>query len=314
MALQVGDMPEAEGTFHLPLELAARAAFEEADADLLQLSKSAFSSTPALDAAAVHIQRLDQEYDEMALQSDIQFGYRVKENISDLTQDGMMLDWKDNLAATYRPGRATAEEGSLAVRSLNYACSQVATDLGLSRDILGSDKPVEPDPDEVDEPMLMYERAAELPDVELGFFKPAILDGQVTIQTPAVRALLSEWKLGANPNLRPPYENPYDEAKTAERAANKQFEAYRSRIVGGMDISASQPMPAIRRETKPKPKQRIRRIEEESGPLPSQPQSQIYTQAQTQTQTQAQAPMPFSQVVPGAHGGRPTKKKRVGGF
>lgn len=311
----MNELPSTESKFHLPLELTGTFSQEGRDLPLEHVARSAFSSRLALDAGTVNIHQLDREYDNLPRQSGIAFEYRAKENIPGLATDATAADLAETLLSTY-VSNVPIDTGGEAVpdKALTYACSQVATDLALSRDVLGLDRPIEPDPDEVDEPMLNYEKQSELPAIEFGFFDPVLRVPGTSIQTSAARAVLSEWKLGANPSLRPPFDNPYDEAKMQERAANKQFEAYRNRIVGGMDISASQPMPSTRVEAKPKSKARMQSIQEEEEVTRPQSQFTSNTQVQTQTQTQVQATMPFSQVVPGAHGGRPTKKKRLGGF
>lgn len=281
--------------------------------DKAEVPKNSFVASKALDAASTLLQSIDEEYNRLALQDGCNFTHRFDETIPVLDRTGTALQAGERLTQTYNSEQTTADDETLGRRALKFACGQIATDLLLSREIFGQQKPAQPDPDEVDETMLNYEQQADLPAIEYGFFKPTRLGDKSPYEQPAARALLSEWKLGANPALRPPFENPYDEAKMQERAANKQFEAYRSRIAGGMDMSASQPMPNARMEpSKHKPKHRVRQTRQEEQ-AQSQPQAQSFSQSQSQSETRGPAPM-FTQVLAGAHGGRPAKKKRLGGF
>lgn len=259
--------------------------------------------------------------------------------------------------------------------ALDFASEQLALDLALSYQAFSPVAPEKPNPDAVDEDMAArYESVAALPPITFGYFKPKALKPGLDLGgTPAARALLSEWKLGADVEKRPPYIDPYDEKSRERRTAAKQLGAYKERLAKGKEVSASQPMPSRTRERKPQkggrasakekgkgkakeaeaiplegdeletPRQTQVRFEEtvppqrlpntalrqeadarSPGPASSQvlPSSAIPTSSfplqssqlpfQSQTQTM---PMPFSQVLPGAHGGRPVKKKkRTGGF
>ena len=238
----------------------------------------------------------------------------------------------DELHKTYYDALvASAATPAALKRALEHATRQISVDLALSRNIYtDQDIPNIVRNDEPPPSMTTVEALEDLPEVEFGFFRPvrtlSVLD---TSTTPAARALLSEWQLGANPSHRAPYVDPYGKQLEQTREANAQYTAFRKRIHEGADISASQPVHAQRgptpRAIKPVPPPQPQ-IPARSQQIPM-PSSQILTaapapgRAPVSSQTFGaplasftQPVMPATQIATGPHGGRPTKKKRVGGF
>jgi hypothetical protein len=373
-ALKVENLPQNEDAHQcLPLELAVTLGGSEEE-DPRPPGVNPFSSAQALDSASLALEQLEAQYADLQIHSEVTYEHTFTDACMGVNLTQAPLHAARALQSIYRISQRPGEppEGQKLREAQVFACEQLAVDLALSRQVLSAHPIQAPYPGEVDESMMLFDSIAEIPSIDFGYFNPVLKrskPGQTALDTPAARALLSEWKLGADPEVRPAYNNPYDDRQQQERIANKQYAAYRSRVAEGQQISASQPAYQTHRDAT-KGKQRdvaggkkasaqkravryeghksqndLRSVDEERDEEPvlesgqaaqpghngsrehrtqtqaslesqtqSQSQSQTQMQTQTQTQTQTRPTMPYSQVVPGAFGGRPVKRKRVGGF
>lgn len=176
------------------------------------------------------------------------------------------------------------------------ACKKIASDLELSREVFMPRLPRVPASQEQDVSMSSYDKASKLPPVEYGYFSPKPpkrSDDSDSSETTA-RALLSEWKLGADPNMRPPFVNPYDEEAMQAMAANRQFKAFKERLAAGVEMSASQPLPTA------KTKQRGHRLE--PARLQASAVKRVKTPAAAQASASSQSrPLPDIVVEESSH-------------
>lgn len=317
----------------IPMEVTQAANSHSSQADVIATSTSTFTSADAIDSSAILPEAIMRELEQLSLASKVDFTYAIEKDLlghvsTDPSNPSQMSQILQALYACSRH-RKTAEgctgtSTSATEMAHRFACDQVAVDLALSRNVLAAATPLSATTSStMDHSMSSYERLADLPNIEYGYFKPVRADGTIPTSD-AARALLSEWTLGANPAIRPPFKNPYDQRMKDEKVANIQLKAFKTRIAQGVGVSASQPLPGVFRASRPRSvglpmladvedvAETSRKPQDQYTP---QVQSQIQAEARSSTQTETQ-PMPFTQMLPGAHGGRPAKKKkkRAGGF
>lgn len=290
---------------------------------------SRFTSNQAIDSSAVSAKALLYEIDRLSKYSHDVTLYTITNQLlgipDEIAPDALSLS--KYLQETYSCNRFRTVDGrnnrlpeySTVGAAHQTACEQIAVDLSLSRDVSSADTPQPPAVGIQDQAMSTYDRLADLPELEYGFFKPVKADGSIPTSD-AARALLSEWTLGADPLVRPPFSNPYSQQVKDEKIANKQLKAFKTRIAQGVDVSASQPLSAFRRpqpantQLPPPPTAAPPVSRTEIELTPRQGRSAM-AQSQKLASSQQETPMPFTQMMPGAHGGRPAKKKkRMGGF
>lgn len=292
---------------------------------------SPFTSNQAIDSSAVSAKALVHEMDRLSKHTHDNTLYTITNQLlglpGEIAADAPSLS--KYLQETYACNRFRTVQGrnnglpesSPVGAAHQIACDQIAVDLSLSRDVSSADTPQAPAVGVQDQAMSTYDRLTDLPELQYGFFKPVKADGSIPTSD-AARALLSEWTLGADPLVRPPFNNPYSQQVKDEKVANKQLKAFKTRIAQGVDVSASQPVSAFRR---PQPASTQLPPLTTTAAAPAVPRSDLeltprqgrfaMSQSQNLVSTQQETPMPFTQMMPGAHGGRPAKKKkRKGGF
>jgi hypothetical protein len=316
----------------LPLELTKVASNYNEQPDVFATSATAFTSAEAVDSSSVSPETIKRELDRLSLTSKADVSFKIaKELLGHVsTEPDEPIHTSKILQALYACNRhrRSADVPSMHMSATEaahrFACDQVAVDLALSRDVLSVEIPLAPLKGVTDRSMSSYDRLADLPNIEYGYFKPVRSDGDIP-SSDAARALLSEWTLGADPSLRPPFKNPYGQQIKDEKVANKQLKAFKTRIATGAGVSASQPAPGAGAPRPSRPfsarlpaiGNREVSLGDERGPS-TQPHAEIQTQTRTLSSTQAETqPMAFTQMLPGAHGGRSAakkKKKRAGGF
>lgn len=318
---------------HIPIELTEVASDTNEEQEVIPTSATAFTSAEAVDGSSVSVEAIKRELDRLSLTGKADFSFEIaKELLGHVsTNPDDPIQTSKVLQALYACSRhrKSADVPSMHMSATEaahrFACDQIAVDLALSRDVLSVEIPLAPLNGVVDRSMSSYDRLADLPNLEYGYFKPVRSDGDIPTSD-AARALLSEWTLGANPAVRPPFKNPYSQQIKDEKVANIQLKAFKTRIATGAGVSASQPAPGAgsHRPSRPfiarLPSIGNREVSPEGNEREVSTQARAEVQVQTQTLNSTQAetqPMPFTQMLPGAHGGRPAakkKKKRAGGF
>lgn len=318
---------------HIPLEVFKAEQSYKSDDNIKEVT-SFFSSGQAIDASAVSPQALTLELGRLSLSEKAASMFQISEKLLGLPTDSgndapsiskalQALYACDRFTRSRRTGENDDNEEAAVQTAHRFACDQVAVDLILSKDVLAMGNPTAPSAEEAEDlAMTAYDRLADLPDIEYGFFRPIDANGNPPTSD-AARALLSEWTLGADPHIRPAFKNPYSQQVRDEKTANTQLKAFKSRLAQEAGMSASQPLPGpshLRRPASTQVPQLARLTESlqesdvEQTPMRERPpmaQSQTVT-----TETEPETPMPFTQMMPGVHGGRPAKKKkkRTGGF
>lgn len=240
------------------------------------------------------------------------------------------------------------------------AKDQLALDLSLSTDVFCSRIIKTTSADSVDDDVDNMSTAAEAmtlgvpepPHVKFGFLDPVPVEdaemqlndfepspsegGSQSLTLPlGVRLLLSEWRLGEDPQEYT-YVDPYDTSAAPSRPIAQQprkrtpphVAPQPSRIQKPPTIAvkaapAAPPAIAVTQPSKPALVSAVPHLPQSQQPLPRipQPGSQpTHTGWSNSSQSQSQIPVMSTQVLPGPHGGRPQPakkkppKKRVGGF
>lgn len=327
----------AEGDIaHIPLEVVLDAGSYNDQTDRNAGSHTAYTSIESVDAASIPVESIERELDRLSLIDKAEFSFRIPKELlghvstdADADDPAKMSRALQDLYEIRRHGQTTASSASQVTATETahrFACDQVAVDLALSREVMFSRAPTLIQEGSSDLAMTSYDRLADVPDIEYGYFKPVDAHGN-TPSSDAARALLSEWTLGANPSVRPPFVNPYGQQIKDQKEANTQLKAFKTRIATGLGVSASQPMPGVSRPLSSRPAMaglsefsrlgkendsQVLREDRTASASQNQPEMQIASSTQAETQS-----VPFTQMLPGVHGGRPAvkkKKKRTGGF
>jgi hypothetical protein len=323
----------------VPLEMVKPSLFTSGSTDeSVKAEIGGFSSTHAVDATNVNSENVDNELEDLSLASKADFSFQLRDDVLGITREtgesesasaALSASLQDMYACDrYRRNKAgvrgALHQSTSTELAHRYACDQAVVDLALSRDVHSAETPMYPMPGAKDKLMTDYERLSDMPNFEYGFFRPTTM----AITSDATRALLSEWKLGADPASRPAYQNPYSQQVQDERVSNKQLNAFKTRIAQGVGISASQPAAAFHHEPQTLPRAISSKSSTNRDPSiiqASQPtvirEATIQPMSQpplslSLPQSESETQMPFTQMEPGAHGGRPAKKKkkRAGGF
>lgn len=316
-------------TAKIPLDIVQVAEHYSADTVDDVAGPSNFTSTRAVDAACIPIPSIKRELDRLSLTDKADWSYRIPKDLMGAVStdpdvptelSGALQDMYSCMRHRQSSG-ASSDQVSKTEAAHRFACDQIAMDLALSRQVTSMQKPLKPTRDVFDRAMTSYDRLAELPEIEYGYFTPVDSNGN-TPTSDAARALLSEWTLGADPSIRPPFVNPYGQQIKNHKAANTQLKAFKTRIATGAGVSASQPLPGMTQLAHRFAKFSDIRRGTEGGELPivprDAPASQLKPEIQMPSSTQSETqPIPLTQMLPGAHGGRPAakkRKKRTGGF
>lgn len=316
----------------IPLEIVQNAGCDNDQMVGAAASSSSFTSKEAVDAASISVRSIQGELDRLSFSNKAELSFHIPKDLlgyvmTDPSDPAIMSSALQDIYGTSRHRHAPAglvSTVSATEAAHRFACDQVAVDLALSRDVLFSEGPAPVPEGSSNKAMTSYDRVTELPDVEYGYFKPIDAQGN-TPSSDAARALLSEWTLGADPSIRPAFVNPYGQQIKDQKVANTQLKAFKTRIAAGVGVSASQPLPGTRSRPSrpnmgrlPEMKRRGEDDGEALGVERNESSSQYQPEAQIPSSTQAETqPAPFTQMLPGAHGGRPAvkkKKKRTGGF
>jgi RNA polymerase I-specific transcription-initiation factor len=216
---------------------------------------------------------------------------------------------------------------------MDEACDRLALDLALSSHTFVTSRPgVQSESIEGghDEPAadFLFLRPSRPKDGGKGTDDDATASRMVA--SDAARHLVGDWTVGVPFPRDYVFENPYGEADAGHE--NEQFEAYRSRIALGKDISASQPVTARQHDDSQDPQTtfasyfagsavrrpddgHVVRVDKDTGGIPALRHTQPEALGPS-TSSQISPALPaFSQIVPGVHANRkPPKKKRLGGF
>lgn len=325
----------------IPLEDVKLAKRTNLDENMDYVHAGACTADRAVDATVLAPRAISRELEVLEATEDLAYGFLCDDKLLDASlavssQEVPAL--VDNLnhnfhCERFRQSDDTEDQEhnqSLTEQGHQFASEQVAVDLSLSRHVLSlrALENVVHDGQE-DLSMSSYDRVADLPDISYEYFRPQ-QKGQTLPVTNAALALLSEWTLGADVNRRPAFKNPYSQQAREETAADKQLSAFKKRIAKGGEMSASQPMPALAHASKvldrsatlrqPVKRPEVTNGQDSQATLVNSQRTQVA--AEEEVFTQAVAPsstgiaVPFSQVVPGVHGGHHSKKrkKRAGGF
>ena len=280
----------------------------------------AFSSDYTLDRSAISLDTFAREYQQLSICKEALYKFSLPPSLLGTDSISDPSAFADQLKLCYGMKSETMLEKPKRLREgISFACEQLAVDLALSKEVFSMSTPMKPDPQAYDESMSNFKKTVDFPNIQYGYFRPAMKKNKLPGSL-AARALLSEWKLGADPAVRPLYVNPYALEEPQDSIASRPPETSKRHLSEVIDISDSQSLLVINSINSSVKDQKENTAEITDLEVNTDTTARSSTYVQLESQTSVTPSMPashtsLSQGVSEFRSGRPSKKKkRIGGF
>lgn len=233
----------ANAAFQTALEVVDRAGTDASDFSSEETFRS-FTDASGLDRATVALDSVGEDLISLSEAYSTSVACTVPSTIIDPiyrrnpVQAAAILQERYGLNA-----RPLKNKPDTVKRSLAFACEQLAVDLAMSSIAISDRLSSRIRAGSVVDTAPSAGLAILPPTVEYHFFRPSGKSTVASTGTEAARALLSEWTLGADPRVRPPYVDPYKRSEQTHEVHQRTSNPFRDRITKGGQISASQPAP-----------------------------------------------------------------------